>query len=212
AAANGNNPAQTGGASAASLGGAEYAQEPIAKPQNLGYSPNYPRLANRPPAAVTAAGTPLIAAPAAGQTAPEYNDWDEDIPQAQARKAVEASSKPQEKKAPVSKPATAKTPAKKLSAPQAPAVVAPGYYVQVGAFGSLENAEKMRARVSSFGSALILPVTVNAKTLYRVRLGPENAKKALEIMDKVTGSGISDARLVEEKGTVPVGKRLDSAF
>lgn len=212
AAANGNNPAQTGDASAASLGGAEYAQEPIAKPQNLGYSPNYPRLANRPPAAVTAAGTPLIAAPAAGQTAPEYNDWDEDIPQAQARKAVEASSKPQEKKAPVSKPATAKTPAKKPSAPQAPAVVAPGYYVQVGAFGSLENAEKMRARVSSFGSALILPVTVNAKTLYRVRLGPENAKKALEIMDKVTGSGISDARLVEEKGTVPVGKRLDSAF
>ena len=76
----------------------------------------------------------------------------------------------------------------------------------------LENAEKMRSRVSSFGPTLILPVTVNAKTLYRVRLGPESAKKALEIMDKVTGSGISDARLVEEKGTLPAGKRLDSAF
>lgn len=211
AAANGNNPAQAGDASAASLAGEEYTREPIAKPQNLGYSPNYPRLANQPPA-VTGAGTPLIAASAAGQTEPEYNDWDEDISQAQARKAVDTSSKQQKKPASSPKPAVAKAPVKKPAAPLAPAVVAPGYYVQVGAFGSLENAEKMRSRVSSFGSALILPVTVNAKTLYRVRLGPESAKKALEIMDKVTGSGISDARLVEEKGTIPAGKRLDSAF
>lgn len=210
AAANGSGPATGSDASAASLGGEEYVQEPIAKPQNLGYSPNYPRLANQPPA-VTAAGAPLIAAPA-GQNAPEYNDWDEDIPQAQARKTVDASSKQKAKPAAVAKPAPAKAPVKKAASLPSPAVVAPGYYVQVGAFGSLENAEKMRSRVSSFGPALILPVTVNAKTLYRVRLGPENAKKALEIMDKVTGSGISDARLVEEKGTIPAGKRLDSAF
>lgn len=210
AAANGA-PVSSGDASTTALSGGQAPQEQIAKPQNLGYSPNYPRLANPPPSG-TAAATPLIAAPA-GKTAPEYNDWDEDIPQAQTQKIVDSSPKtPKKKTAPASKPAAAKTPAKKPASKPAPAVVAPGYYVQVGAFGSLENAEKMRARVSSFGSALILPVTVNSKTLYRVRLGPENAKKALEIMDKVTSRGISDARLVEEKGTVAAGKRLDNAF
>ena len=33
-----------------------------------------------------------------------------------------------------------------------------------------------------------------------------------KFIPEVTGSGISDARLVEEKGTLPAGKRLDSAF
>ena len=148
----------------------------------------------------------MIASPA-GRAEPEYNDWDDDIPQAQAKKAVDTSFKNQPKPA-----ATLKVASKKSSPKQEKSVVAPGYYVQVGAFGSMDNAEKMRSRVSSFGNALILPVTVNAKTLYRVRLGPESAKKALEIMDKVTNNGISDARLVEEKGSVPAGKRLDSAF
>ena len=70
----------------------------------------------------------------------------------------------------------------------------------------------MKAKVASFGKAVIQPVTNGGKTLYRVRLGPDNAKKALEIMDKVSGSGIADPRLVEEKGNIAVGKRLDSAF
>ena len=70
----------------------------------------------------------------------------------------------------------------------------------------------MRSKVSRFGSAVIHPITSGGKTLYRVRLGPENAKKALEIMDKLSNNGVNDARLVEEKGSGSAGKRLDNAF
>lgn len=204
AAANISGPTALDNTSADPSYEAEQPQGPIAKPQNLGYSPNYPRLANPPPT-VAAGGAPLIAS-AAEQSAPEYNDWDEDLPQARAKKTANTAPKSQ------SKPVPTKTPAKKSAPKPEKTVVAPGYYVQVGAFGSLDNAEKMRGKVSSFGNALILPVTVNAKTLYRVRLGPESAKKALEIMDKLNNNGISDARLVEEKGTISAGKRLDNAF
>ena len=211
AAAGGTSSSAANSASAASLGATEYAvqEQPIAKPQNLGYSPNYPRLANQPPAAV-GAGMPLIAA-SAEKTGPKYNDWDEDLPQAQAKKTVNASAQTAVQPSKTA-PAVKSAPKKDSVPAKMSAVVAPGYYVQVGAFGSLENAQRMRDRVSSYGPALILPVTVNAKTLYRVRLGPESAKKALEMMDKVTAGGLSDARLVEEKGTVSAGKRLDSAF
>lgn len=188
------------------------AQEPVAKPKNLGYSTNYPRLANPPPA-LAATDAPLVAsASATTSSTAEYNDWDEDMTQAQAQKTVVADTpKPApapKKQAEKKKPA----PTKKTAPVKTAATVAPGYYVQVGAFGSLENAEKMRAKVARFGSAVILPVTVNTKTLYRVRLGPDSAKKALETMDKVTANGIADARLVEEKGGITAGRRLDNAF
>ena len=207
AAANKNDMALDA-ASTTALNEPEYTREQIEKPQNLAYSPNYPRLANPPPATNSATvGTPLIAAAANPQTNSEYNDWDEDLPKSKLQKSPEVSKT----KGP-SPSAPAKTIEKKAKALPETKAVAPGYYVQVGAFGNMENAERMRDRVSSFGSALILPVTVNSKTLYRVRLGPENAKKALEIMDKVTESGIAEARLVEEKTSVPAGKRLDNAF
>lgn len=204
-------------ASAAALEAPEYAAEPVAKPKELNnYSPNYPRLANPPPA-LAATDAPLIAAPSEVKVT-EYNDWDSDLSKNQAQKEYNEPAPAAKKAAPA--------PAKKPAAPKKAAAVAggagtaavvssgpiaPGYYVQVGAFGSMENAEKMRSRVSGYGSTVILPVSVNGKTLYRVRLGPDNAKKALETMDRVTSAGISDARLVEEKGS-SAGKRLDSAF
>ena len=176
-----------------------------APPKNL----NYPRLANKPP--VPADEMPLIAG-AAAQTSDSdrYNDWDADLSQAQARREV-VPPKPQSAPAPT--PVVKKqpiAPAKKASVLTA-AAIAPGYYVQVGAFGSEDNAEKMKSKVSKYGSVVIIPVTVNGKSLYRVRLGPANAKKALEIMDKVTNAGFGDARLVEEKAS-DVGRRLDRAF
>ena len=175
------------------------------------YSPDFPRLANPPPSATV----PLIATSTAEKENP-YNDWDDDLPKAQSQKTAYETPKEPAKKKEAPKPqfkATEK-PKKAVSKTSAAvsSVVAPGYYVQVGAFGSMENAEKMKAKVASFGKAVIQPVTNGGKTLYRVRLGPDNAKKALEIMDKVSGSGIADPRLVEEKGNIAVGKRLDSAF
>lgn len=181
---------------------ADEARKPSA-PKDL----NYPRLANKPP--VMTEEAPLIAA-AAVKTADSaaFNDWDEDLTKAQAQKESLPASNP----VPQSKPAEKKA----VTAPKKRTVltagmIAPGYYVQVGAFGSEANAEKMRAKVSKYGTPIIIPVTVNGKSLYRVRLGPSNAKKALELMDKVTGAGFSDARLVEEKAS-DAGQRLDKAF
>ena len=182
---------------------------------NAGYydterkSPSYPRLANPP--ANGSENAPLIGTSSAAKESP-FNTWDEDMSRAQSEKtAYEPVSVKKEEVKKTSKPAEKKAaPVKK--AEKTSTVVAPGYYVQVGAFGNKENAEKMRANVSRFGKAIIQPVVSGGKTLYRVRLGPENAKKALEIMDNVSGNGFSGARLVEEKGSVPAGKRLDAAF
>lgn len=184
-----------------------------APPKDLSASPDYPRLANPRPG-LAATDAPLIASAAAAPSSP-YNDWDEDLSKAQAEKAYTPPAPP--KKAPAPKKAAAK-PAEKPVKPKASANVvpmtdvAPGYYVQVGAFGSIENANKMRERVSRFGSVVTTPVSVNGKTLYRVRLGPSNAQKALETMDRVTSAGFSGARLVEEKGTSAAGRRLDNEF
>ena len=175
-----------------------------APPKNL----NYPRLANKPP--VSADETPLVAGGAAlTSDADKYNDWDADLSQAQAKRDIAPKPQPVVEKTPAVKKQPI-APAKKASVLTA-ASISPGYYVQVGAFGSEDNAEKMKSKVSKYGSVVVIPVTVNGKSLYRVRLGPANAKKALEIMDKVTNAGFGDARLVEEKAS-DVGRRLDRAF
>ena len=175
-----------------------------APPKNL----NYPRLANKPP--VPADEMPLVAGGAAlTSDSDKYNDWDADLSQAQAKRETAPKPQPAPKQPPVVKKQPI-APAKKSSVLTA-AAIAPGYYVQVGAFGSEDNAEKMKSKVSKYGSVVVIPVTVNGKSLYRVRLGPANAKKALEIMDKVTNAGFGDARLVEEKAS-DVGRRLDRAF
>lgn len=201
--------AEQGGASSAAPVPAAVSQETNkpAPPKNL----NYPRLANKPPVSVDEA--PLVAGAAVqASDSDRYNDWDEDLSKAQAQRET-APQQPVSAPKPAPKPAPKKQPAaspKKASVLTA-ATVSPGYYVQVGAFGSEDNAEKMKSKVSKYGSVVIIPVTVNGKSLYRVRLGPANAKKALELMDKVTNAGFGDARLVEEKAS-DVGRRLDRAF
>ena len=145
----------------------------------------------------------------------KYNNWDEDMSRAQAQKtAFEVKAAPAVREQP--KPAPKKVVENKIPAKPAEKkpefIVPPGYYVQVGAFGSKENADKMLEKISRFGNAVIQPVISGGKTLYRVRLGPENAKKALEIMDNVLNNGISGARMVEEKGTLAAGQRLDNTF
>lgn len=191
----------------------EPAAQTVAPPKDLGFSPDRPRLANPRPAM----DAPLITGGAPRETTQKYNDWDEDLPKAQAEKAYQPPVVPEVKPKPAPAPKKEKKTARKPEAsPKSLNVTtqtAPGYYVQVGAFGSTENAAKMRDRVASFGSVVTSPVTVNGKTLYRVRIGPASAKKALETIDRVTKSGISGARLVEEKNVAPsAGRRLDNEF
>lgn len=177
-------------------------------PKNLAAN-SYPRLANTPPPSFESDDVLISDSATAKKSSDNYNSWDEDLTPAQSRKEVVAEP-PKEtakkmpakgKAAPVQKPAPQKkSSAKKpVQGPVYSEPLAAGYYVQIGAFGSRDNAERMRLKASQYGKALVIPVTVNGKPLYRVRLGPANAKKALDMMDKLTNAGFTDARLIEEK-------------
>lgn len=134
-------------------------------------------------------------------------------PAATAVKAAAPKPKahaPAAQAAPVAQAAPAKKAASARKSAQTGVVTtgsfAAGYYVQVGAFSSEENAQKMVRKVSRFGNVAVSPVKSDGKTLYRVRLGPADARKAVEMMDNVENAGISGARLVEEKRTAPAAK------
>ena len=66
---------------------------------------------------------------------------------------------------------------KKRGAPvetHSPDVLAGGFYIQVGAFSELDNAENLRRKLNGIGDSLvkISQVVVDNRSLYRVRIGP----------------------------------------
>jgi len=70
-------------------------------------------------------------------------------------------------------------------------------WVQAGAFGSAQNAERMRARLASVGPARTSPVTANGRTLWRVRLGPaRSVAEADRLLAATVRAGAGDARIV----------------
>ncbi len=70
-------------------------------------------------------------------------------------------------------------------------------YVQAGAFGIYENANKVRARLSPLGSVFLDQVLVDGKDLYRVRVGPlAGVKQADDVLSQVIGTGYPDARII----------------
>ncbi len=72
-----------------------------------------------------------------------------------------------------------------------------GMFVQVGTFAQPDNATRLRARLVSFGTALVSPITVNGRTLYRVRVGPiDDPEDADATLSRVIKSGHPDARLI----------------
>jgi rare lipoprotein A len=72
-------------------------------------------------------------------------------------------------------------------------------FVQAGAFAVAENAQRVRARIATFGNVQIVPAAVNGAALYRVRLGPvTNEAEADRLLSKVVGSGYPTARIVSE--------------
>jgi rare lipoprotein A len=106
------------------------------------------------------------------------------------------------------------TPLEPVAASNAPAAVAPAaaavapvaaavapVYVQVGAFSSQGNAEKLRARMEREG---LRPVAVhagasNGNAIYRVRIGPLASTGDTErVMEHSRRIGLSDARVVTE--------------
>lgn len=78
-------------------------------------------------------------------------------------------------------------------------VTATRMYVQAGAFSDINNAERVRARLSGIGPVTITPVEVNGRALYRVRLGPaKTVAEADRLLTDVLGAGYEGARTVVE--------------
>ena len=74
-----------------------------------------------------------------------------------------------------------------------------GFYVQIGAFSSMGNAEKQRGLLTSYGSPEISQASTGGREVYRVRLGPYTSSDAAGIVaDRLKRSGYGDARVVAD--------------
>jgi rare lipoprotein A len=74
-----------------------------------------------------------------------------------------------------------------------------GFYIQVGSFGKLVNAEQLREKLGVFGEQLvkISQAVVGEETVYRVRIGPlSNIDMADSIVGKLSQYGILDHHIV----------------
>jgi rare lipoprotein A len=72
----------------------------------------------------------------------------------------------------------------------------PAYFIQVGAFSSIGNAERARTNLSDLGSVQVTAVSTGVKTLYRVTLGPLGVSSAEQALAEVQAHGHHDARLM----------------
>lgn len=74
-----------------------------------------------------------------------------------------------------------------------------GFYIQVGSFGQLANAESLRRKLGPLGESLIKisQTIVNGDTLYRVRIGPlTDIDQSDSITSKLSSYGVYEHRIV----------------
>lgn len=74
-----------------------------------------------------------------------------------------------------------------------------GFYIQVGSFSNLVNAQNLRKKLDSFGERLvkISQAVVRDKVLYRVRIGPINdIDFADSIVSKLADFGVTEHQIV----------------
>ena len=154
--------------------------------RNKNWDPNAPLYGKNPvrPNAPTTSGGAVTPAPAASAAAP--------------------ASPPTAAATPASSGA-ARDPAAILSGqatePAAPAMAARpaadpvSYFVQAGAYGRTEDAERQRARLAMLGfSAKVTEREQSGRTIYRVRVGPYAHKdEADSVKQKIDGAGIESA-------------------
>ncbi len=70
-------------------------------------------------------------------------------------------------------------------------------FVQAGAFGLFENANKVRARLEPLGNVFMDRVLINGRDLFRVRVGPfADVGQADAMLNQVVASGYRDARII----------------
>lgn len=83
--------------------------------------------------------------------------------------------------------------------PPAERAVPAGLFVQVGAFQSLSNAERMRSRVYPLADSgvRISEATSAGRTVYRVRIGPlRGVEHADRLTESLTRIGVEESRIV----------------
>ena len=70
-------------------------------------------------------------------------------------------------------------------------------YIQAGAFSRAEYAQRLKAKLATLGPVRVTDAHVNGASLYRVRIGPVGSVgEADQLLDRVVGSGATDARIV----------------
>lgn len=116
---------------------------------------------------------------------------------------VPASPAPRAAPAFPAPPAAAPAPVSGISTERLPETLTQSYaapgtlWVQAGAFSSVQNAERMRARLSGLGTAVTSPVTKAGRPLYRVRLGPaRSVAEADRLLAAALRAGAPDSRIV----------------
>jgi len=103
--------------------------------------------------------------------------------------------------APVAAPAQALPPAPPTQpvVHQMPVPAATGIYVQVGAFQSIQNAERVRNQIATYGNAHISQAMVQGTPYYRVRVGPmSDVSVADASLQTIVQDGHPGARIVVE--------------
>lgn len=98
-------------------------------------------------------------------------------------------------------PAAAKMAPPATSPPPANAPpVAPKWVIQLGAFNSRANAEKLSERYTSLAPVIINGVPIEAPTIYRVRLGPFTDRYSAEtVLSEVREKGVPDAQIISHQ-------------
>lgn len=88
-----------------------------------------------------------------------------------------------------------------LGAEKIAAAASESVYLQIGAFGSAENAESLRVRLeqANFTPVLILPFMKNDTQMYRVRIGPlDDIEKSEATRRRLAEFGIADIQMINE--------------
>ena len=87
--------------------------------------------------------------------------------------------------------------------PQAKPTVGP-FHIQVGAYGSMDNAERVSVRLVDLG-ARVSTFSANGQTIHRVRLGPFlTADEAYAMLEELGSRGFDDGHLLSRAAQVNV--------
>ena len=163
-------------------------QDALETERNKDWDPNAPLMGKSPRAAKAASGS-VGKEPDAAASAAQRADGQGD---------VSAPTSPEVASGPASSPAP-KAPVETAAAKETGDGMA--YFVQVGAYARTEDAEQQRARLAMLGfDAKVTEREQAGRTVYRVRVGPYNAKEQADASKtSLEGAGVEAALVRVQK-------------